>query len=542
MAVNPWHVKSLEEFTFICCPECIYKSKDAVSFEYHALENHPDSTDFFHIDTVRVVLTKISSFKQASALEKAFSLSVNELKKDTTEEEIIKNECQENEEITDNTTNENIFLGEDNVNNASGDEISLPDNDTDVTEIDKLNENFCRDKSQDLMPNQKLPSKSQKKPKSSKQKKQISLCYRQCLVCMKDCGGKSERTKHIQEEHSTKITCYECGVEFENHQKLAKHFHSRHRSVTCNQCGKVYANNQVLTKHVKNVHSNHDEKNFKCDECPYKTHAKLNLYQHKLQTHKRKLTSSWRSLTNDAYDWIACSECHKKVRAKSYVGHYKKMHGSILPPHINGSEKHVCEFCSAEFQLQPNLKKHINKHHNNVKKPDKKIIICELCNTEFLRMSGYVSHYRTFHNCLPPEYQDRPKFYCDQCGKAYVSKLNLNNHVKYSHTKELVRSKQRVEVRNCEHCQKSFKDRNSYVEHVKVIHEKIFNYECSDCAEKFYVPCLYKRHMEKLHKRLACNICKEGPFNKFDMIKHKLHAHKIKPEAQLPIVGMPEYD
>ena len=40
---NPWLVENLDDFNFLCCPECAYKSKDALAFFDHAIENHPKS-------------------------------------------------------------------------------------------------------------------------------------------------------------------------------------------------------------------------------------------------------------------------------------------------------------------------------------------------------------------------------------------------------------------------------------------------------------------------------------------------------------------
>jgi hypothetical protein len=40
---NPWLVEDLDDFYFLCCPECIYKSKDDEAFIDHAVENHPNS-------------------------------------------------------------------------------------------------------------------------------------------------------------------------------------------------------------------------------------------------------------------------------------------------------------------------------------------------------------------------------------------------------------------------------------------------------------------------------------------------------------------
>ena len=40
---NPWLVENLDDFNFLCCPECAYKSKDDKAFIEHAIEKHPKS-------------------------------------------------------------------------------------------------------------------------------------------------------------------------------------------------------------------------------------------------------------------------------------------------------------------------------------------------------------------------------------------------------------------------------------------------------------------------------------------------------------------
>ena len=44
---NPWAVDSFESFTFLCCPECYFKSKATKDFQEHALGEHPLSKTFF---------------------------------------------------------------------------------------------------------------------------------------------------------------------------------------------------------------------------------------------------------------------------------------------------------------------------------------------------------------------------------------------------------------------------------------------------------------------------------------------------------------
>jgi len=48
MTSNPWRVQSIDDFNFLCCPECVYRSKEENSFQSHALQNHELSTTFFH--------------------------------------------------------------------------------------------------------------------------------------------------------------------------------------------------------------------------------------------------------------------------------------------------------------------------------------------------------------------------------------------------------------------------------------------------------------------------------------------------------------
>ena len=54
MAGNPWRVDSIQSFNYFCCPECVYRSKEELTFQAHALQNHPQSETFFcKIDIVK---------------------------------------------------------------------------------------------------------------------------------------------------------------------------------------------------------------------------------------------------------------------------------------------------------------------------------------------------------------------------------------------------------------------------------------------------------------------------------------------------------
>ena len=44
---NPWAEETIEAFSFYCCPECDFKSKEGDSFKRHALECHNKAKPFF---------------------------------------------------------------------------------------------------------------------------------------------------------------------------------------------------------------------------------------------------------------------------------------------------------------------------------------------------------------------------------------------------------------------------------------------------------------------------------------------------------------
>ena len=50
---NPWVVENIEAFSFYCCPECDFKSKQEVSFKRHALECHNKAKSFFIMSNVQ---------------------------------------------------------------------------------------------------------------------------------------------------------------------------------------------------------------------------------------------------------------------------------------------------------------------------------------------------------------------------------------------------------------------------------------------------------------------------------------------------------
>ena len=47
MSCNPWSVKNIQEFSFLNCPECVFKVKEEHIFQDHAVKHHSLSSVLF---------------------------------------------------------------------------------------------------------------------------------------------------------------------------------------------------------------------------------------------------------------------------------------------------------------------------------------------------------------------------------------------------------------------------------------------------------------------------------------------------------------
>ena len=62
---HPWMVESIEAFSFYCCPECTFRSKEENFFEAHALQNHDSSRYFFQENAEMKMGIKVEAFEES---------------------------------------------------------------------------------------------------------------------------------------------------------------------------------------------------------------------------------------------------------------------------------------------------------------------------------------------------------------------------------------------------------------------------------------------------------------------------------------------
>ena len=89
-------------------------------------------------------------------------------------------------------------------------------------------------------------------------------------------------------------------------------------------------------------------------------------------------------------------------------------------------------FLTLTHLLKGHLYAHIQRVHsekyNSMGRDYVDSITCSSCDKPFSSGNLYLSHYQLKHGGFPPEYNDKEKFFCDQCPKIFLEKHRLASH------------------------------------------------------------------------------------------------------------------
>ena len=520
LALNPWQVESLDAFSFFCCPECVYRAKEPNSFQVHALQNHPQSATLFnhHEDDLPSFKDDLDSIK-----DEPFELDIDLSEFIATKEE---DDCdkENNSEDSKALIHEEIFK-----------------------------EDFDED-------DEDVPLKRLKRRKKSSRKSlKKEIKHYQCTTCHEEFKKKSDMTNHMASQHSD-VQCDECDRKFAAPYLLTRHKYSSHKTVMCLQCNKSYGK-AVYIRHMRTVHVDKSDQKFKCDLCPFTSHAQRYLSEHKTNCHSgkeeekgsyhayKKVCSSSSEVKTESIDGnnlpedlINCPKCDRPVKPRALVIHFRKAHG-CLPPGYHAGKRYICDQCSEEYASSTSLKRHIETTHTNnpgnsgEAKPEK--FVCEECNAEFGSSRYYIIHYRKIHKSLPKEFKDHKQYICDKCPDVFLSEQTLRQHTLRIHTsdavKKLYSSPRRKEKwkSDCPYCKKTFFSHSNFQEHVKSVHENNTPFSCAECPRKFALPRSLRKHKELVHEKVECEICGHVICNSFELKRHKAANHGIFPPNSL---------
>ncbi|CAG5135064.1 unnamed protein product [Candidula unifasciata] len=193
-------------------------------------------------------------------------------------------------------------------------------------------------------------------------------------------------TRHIDRSHTPgfkntiKIKCPSCSLELANSDCLKKHMkcHEAHKPYKCTEegCNESFYKKKQLVIHKQKQHSDHLIQARKCYPCPHEGCRKSFPFPRQLKHHMK------------VHQGYACS-----VEGCAQI----LPNWSALRKHraVDHAPTHSCTVCRAVFKQKSNWKQHI-KIHSVSQKP----IACprENCGRLYLYKKNLTQHIRAFHN------------------------------------------------------------------------------------------------------------------------------------------------
>ncbi|XP_055710216.1 gastrula zinc finger protein XlCGF57.1-like [Phlebotomus papatasi] len=229
-----------------------------------------------------------------------------------------------------------------------------------------------------------------------------------------------------------------------------------------------------------------------------------------------------------------CTMCNLSFHRKSEV----RMH--IRKDHL-GLEVCKCNICGKEFTSSYTLTCHLNTHEIAKGPEDQKDVnqyLCAFCGVEQETSDEFKSHMET--------HKKNNRWFCVFCPYNSIKKCHLQDHVKVVH--------QKVKEFHCPRCDRSFTGAGSLEQHI-LRHEGIKNHTCTVCGVKKVTrtelahhmiihiqdkiwscdscPLKFKRrdnlkdHIKTVHQRVKdyqCTLCKKC-FSAAKSLKYHLMIH-----------------
>nr|CAD7589754.1 unnamed protein product [Timema genevievae] len=196
-----------------------------------------------------------------------------------------------------------------------------------------------------------------------------------------------------------------------------------------------------------------------------------------------------------------------------------------LSQHINihKGQRFNCKKCGMTFTYKSNLRSHWLRHLGL------RLFKCETCGKNFNQNSNLTRHKmiheeeilfkcrwcaKTIHLTIHSGETLVKSFKCEECGKAFLTKSNLNIH-SISHNG--------LKLHSCELCGKFFKYK-SYLKNHAYTHNSHKAFKCEECGMNFAQKCHLKKHSLRHSKQplFVCEVCGKSFKQKRYLTMHKI--------------------
>ena len=258
MEENPWQVDSVQAFSFLKCPECIFDTQEEDFFQVHATENHPLSIVLFG------EISKEDNFKESLMIEDDFKTE------DTFENYDI--------EVSANSA----FIIE-KSENPEGEKIPDPIETENGTPAKKVqSENLINPA---FMKDIKLAPKTKTKNTHTEE---ISMKEEFAVIDSPDSDQLTQNEPEdihdkIKSNHDTSNKC----------SKLVSSVVKQNKPFSCSECSSTFSRKSDLKCHTDWLHNiktvYEENKPHKCTLCDIAYGMKKNLRRHLLLVHEEKV-------------------------------------------------------------------------------------------------------------------------------------------------------------------------------------------------------------------------------------------------------------
>ena len=395
---------------------------------------------------------------------------------------------------------------------------------------------------------------------------QIHSCQQsgaQCHHCKILFASVQDLKIHVNLNHSTefqRFRCDFCNFATPKKSHLKQHNITKHVQVPhfpCPHCAQSFFTQADLTFHCKKKHKKgQKEKSLICPKC-FRKFKTMDLLCNHLKSHDGddKIHDKKKFIQDQKFgDIYKCSTCDQEcANSTRLIEHFQEVHLNLRP--------FKCEGCNLTFSRQSNLTKHqrrgackningkeikIDKRKPTPKSAEKKTELrfkCAVCALVCKSSYRLMDHYNEVHVGLRP-------FICDGCGMSFSRKSNMTKHQRKGACKGLDNSHDselggRVlpeidSIFECKKCDKVFKYKQSYQQHMDRVHLGKKDHQCDECGQLFTQIHHLRRHRVKVHNQgeeimpHACSICENRFVSMAAWRTHMRKYHQMVVTANAP--------
>ena len=565
MNLNPWNVSSIDEFSYLNCPECDFHTKEKKNFQDHATRNHPLSAILFSKEVISFLneinqLKVLSNDQKNKELElkhklphndniekrqqvqkvpneanKGFALpteivKIISLQKEKKLENNINNfhpsqSCEDQNENSDGLREE--FSESNEAINFSGIPVEVIEVDYNDMTTSKFRENLVQidSSNSDVRISSKIT-------KTYNKAKKLSLVENENFVEHQLPLGWKKVGIRRSDNHTWDFYVYgPNGEKFCSNVEIRKYL-QRNPEVGCD----LDVTNISRPKNPQNLPSEkllktnlvtvHEEiQPYGCDDCKRYFSKKSDLMNHIESEHVEKESVKEPSecdteLTVSPFnEQIKCLICVESFPTENQLKeHVASVHVEV--------KQFPCSKCGKRFSRIELLQDHISIVHEG-----KNVFQCSLCDYKTKLKGSMTSRAKIILNRhIAAVHELKKPFECQICSKKFARKEKLKQHVLTVHEK--------LKLFQCSICNHKTGDKGNMKCHINARHEGLDvemiyigekNYKCYNCDFKTGIKGDLNKHIHEVHdgkQNMHCEICNVSVENL--KLHEKSRGHKIK--------------